>query len=484
MPESDSNQHNPYRPASEVPLDQSEAVQPRRSLPRRILNWLEVDRAVFYAIIARGWQFIAGPITIIMITQFFPEEVQGYYYAFWSVVALQQLFELGFPQAVLNFASHEWSKLEANDTDLEHADPDTVSRLSSLLRSSLICYAVTAVLSTLLVFISGWVMFSRDEFANEVTWRAPWIAMSLLSMVVFTASPLLVLLEGCNQVKAVYKMQFARAVLGNVAVWIAIAYGANLWALVYATIVKLVCEGYLILIVYRKFFAKLIRKPTGATIDWRKQIWPFQWKIALRGFFGYLNIQILNPVVFVFQGAIPAGQLGMVLQVLTAIQSACASWLRTRAAMLGILVAKQDFQELNRVFYRVGKVALWVLCIAMGSFCILNWGLHWWQLGIASRFLPPWETLCLAFGFLAITVMEFQLVYMHAHQRAPFLFIGIACAIASGLLIWWWGYWIGVTGACLAFLVINFLIKLPLFCYLFGTFCRDYHKDREHIDPA
>ena len=481
MPESDSNSDNPYRPIDqnlENSLGDRDSTV-RRSLPRRFLNRLEVDQAVFYAILARAWQFVAGPITIIMIANFFSEEVQGYYYAFWGVVALQQLFELGFPQAILNFASHQWSSLETDSTDLENADPDTVSRLSSLLRSSLVCYAVTAFLSTLLVFVCGWIMFSRDQYSDQVSWRIPWTVMSLLSMLVFAASPLLIILEGCNQVKAVYKMQFARAVFGNIAVWVAIFYGANLWTLVFATIVKLICEGYLILVIYRKLFAKLIRKPSGPTIDWRTRIWPFQRRIAIGGFFGYLNIQILNPVTFIYVGAIPAGQLGMVLQILTAVQAACSSWVRTRAAAFGILVAKQDFKELDRVFYRVSHVALWILLAVIICFCVVVWGLHWFQLSFANRLLGPLETIGLAAGFVAITVMEFQMIYMHAHQRAPFFFIGIICAIASGLLVWWWGMLMGVTGACFAFFVINVLVKLPLFCYLFSTFSRAYHAERE-----
>ena len=57
-----------------------EALSPstaKRSWLRRWLNRMEVDRAVFYAIATRAWQFIAGPISILMIVAFFTKELQG-----------------------------------------------------------------------------------------------------------------------------------------------------------------------------------------------------------------------------------------------------------------------------------------------------------------------------------------------------------------------------------------------------------------------
>ena len=52
--------------------------------PNRPAHWfvtlmrrLEVDRAVFYAILQRGWQFLAGPVTFLLIATFFTKRRAG-----------------------------------------------------------------------------------------------------------------------------------------------------------------------------------------------------------------------------------------------------------------------------------------------------------------------------------------------------------------------------------------------------------------------
>ena len=46
-----------------------------------------------------------------MISWYLTAELQGYYYTFTSLIALQVFLELGFSIVVTQFASHEWANL-------------------------------------------------------------------------------------------------------------------------------------------------------------------------------------------------------------------------------------------------------------------------------------------------------------------------------------------------------------------------------------
>ncbi len=59
------------RPSSE------DQIEPRRSLPRRLLNRAEVNQAVFFALLLRGWQLAGGAISVLLIWLFFTAEMQG-----------------------------------------------------------------------------------------------------------------------------------------------------------------------------------------------------------------------------------------------------------------------------------------------------------------------------------------------------------------------------------------------------------------------
>ena len=66
-------------------------------LAEGVLKRWDVDRAVFYAVAARAWQFPAGLVTVLLIAEFFTPAVQGYYYTAKQLMGLVFIFlgELG-----------------------------------------------------------------------------------------------------------------------------------------------------------------------------------------------------------------------------------------------------------------------------------------------------------------------------------------------------------------------------------------------------
>ncbi|MBT6902530.1 MAG: hypothetical protein HOA32_16150, partial [Nitrospina sp.] len=78
----------------------------------KFLRWIEVDRAVAFAILVKVWSLFAGPVTLYLISIYLSPEIQGFYYTFLSLIALQSFVELGFYIVITQFASHEWASLE------------------------------------------------------------------------------------------------------------------------------------------------------------------------------------------------------------------------------------------------------------------------------------------------------------------------------------------------------------------------------------
>src|SRR5688572_3707561 len=83
----------------------------RWRLAHRLAQSAQIDRAVFYVLAGRVWSFASGPITLVLIASQLTPQVQGYYYTFASLVALQGFAELGLGIVIVQFASHEWAFL-------------------------------------------------------------------------------------------------------------------------------------------------------------------------------------------------------------------------------------------------------------------------------------------------------------------------------------------------------------------------------------
>ena len=173
---------------------------------RQLLRRFEVDRAVFFGILARIWGFLAGPVTAILIATHFTPEIQGYHYTFLTILAFQSAVDLGFGTVVIQFASHEWSKLNLSKNGHIIGDDDALSRLISIAHISLKWYWGAAAIVVFSLGLGGHLFFSTSKNVG-VNWEFPWLFLCILTGIKFCMIPLWALLEGCNQVKKVYKTQ-------------------------------------------------------------------------------------------------------------------------------------------------------------------------------------------------------------------------------------------------------------------------------------
>ena len=439
-----------------------------------MLNRAEVDRATFYALVLRGWQLAGGAVSVVLISWFFSPEVQGYYYTFGALLALQTFFELGMSLVIVSAASHEWAKLQLDEHGEIAGDSAALSRLVSLGRWIAVWYGGLALGYALLVGGAGVIFFSLEPEAG-VAWFQPWLMLVALSGGLLWTLPWNALLEGCNQVTAVNRFRLCQAIVANLTVWAAISWGAGLWAAVATAAVRLAAELYFLAWRYRRFFRPFRRTAAGPGIDWQTDIWPMQWRIAISGTFSYFEYFLFTPVLFHYHGAVVAGQMGMTWTLITAVQGAALAWVQARAPLFGMLVAKRDYRELDRVYFRLTSVSLAALLAGCCAAWAVVWGLAWSGWWLAERLLPPLPTAL----FLAATVLyqwpRCQDFYLRAHRREPLWWLNAISSVLIGLLVWQFGAPGGATGAALGYLAAVLVFVLPSKTYLWERCRREWH---------
>ena len=140
------------------------------NLLHRFRRWAGVDRAVFFSNAAQMTRLVTGPVTMALVLRYLTPEIQGYYYAFAGIVAMQVFLEMGFSQNILQFASHEYAKLGFTAGQTLEGDPVARSRLISLGRLSFGYYAVAAAIFLFAVGIGGHVFFTVSG-RHGVAWQ-------------------------------------------------------------------------------------------------------------------------------------------------------------------------------------------------------------------------------------------------------------------------------------------------------------------------
>ncbi|MCH9655758.1 MAG: hypothetical protein K0U89_18065 [Planctomycetes bacterium] len=460
---------------------------PRRSWPRRLLNRMEVNRAVFYALVNRCWQFLTGPITMLLVVAFFSSELQGYYYTFGALIALQAFVEMGMQVVTVYLTSHEWHKLEIDERGYLTGESSALSRLRSLAALVLKWYAIAGTLFVLAIGLAGYYFFlSQPE--TDVIWRAPWICIVGLTAVNLMAAPCISLLDGCNQMSVTNRYRAMQGVMGTLMVCGTIFSGAGLWACVAGSAVRLVWELWLIAVRYRRFFATLLKPQPGPQVNWSEEVWPLQWKLAVQAMAAYFTSAFVIPLMFEYQGAEVAGQLGLTWTALMTLQMAANSWMLARAPLFGSLVSQNDITELNRVFRRLSQVSTVALLTGGALFCLVVWLLQlikgvelpvaWnsfepaWSLiqKVQTRILPLYPTVLLTLSLFPIHIAQCVMAYIRPFKQEPFLVLNTIYQLLTGLLVWYFGKTYGPVGAGWGFLIVGYLLSVPGFLLILKRF--------------
>jgi O-antigen/teichoic acid export membrane protein len=425
-----------------------------------LLNWFEVDRAVVFVALAKVWALGAGPVTALLIATHFTPETQGYYYTFGTILALQVFVELGLGTVLVQFASHEWSRLRLDPSGHIVGDEEALSRLISIARVGTKWYQVGGIIVTVGLSLGGYLFFSGSS-SYGVSWLWPWLCLCVLAGINICLVPVWSLLEGCNQVSQLFAFRFIQGACSSVSVWVAILLGADLWAAPVTLMVGLICAAIFFVSRYRRFIAALIwSRPLGQCINWYQEMLPMQWRVALSWVSGYLFFSIFTPVLFKYHGPVVAGQMGMTWSLLGAMQIASA-WIAPRAPKFGILIAQKKYEELEHLFWRITKIVIAIsifvaICVWLFIYVLYESGCQ-----LATRLLPPFPTALFIMAQMLTTISLPFSTYMRAQKTEPIVHLSVIAAVLNGISAITLGKYYSANGMAFGYLAINIMV-IPL----------------------
>lgn len=403
----------------------------------RVKHWTGLDRAIAFNVLARLWSAVAGVVTVLLIAHFLTPHEQGYYYTFFSLVALQIVFELGFCFVILQLAAHERARLVITPDGRIEGDAVAHSRLASVLRISIWWYSVAAVLMVATLLPAGSYFFSSHEHSEiALSWKGPWFLLVVAAALNLLMSLMSAFIEGCGFVALVAKTYLAQVVLGTLLSWGALATGHGLYAPAMLILGFATMQGTFLVIPKPKWrmLSSLMKYPVGMhSIRWRHEVWPFQWRIAITWLSSYFLSQLITPVLFSYQGAVIAGRMGMSLSISTSIGTMGLAWMSTKAAPFGSMVARGESRALNKLFFRTLWQSTVLVTAGAAAFflCLLVIRQHFPK--VAARVLPPWAFLLLLLTMIMNHVLFGEALYMRAHKREPLLIQATVVATLLGI---------------------------------------------------
>ena len=454
----------------------------------RLANAMGVNRAVAFAIMSRFWQLFTGPVTQMLIILRLSSATQDYYYAFNMMLGMQVFVELGLHVVLINMASRDWAHLSLQDGEIV-GDSRSLIRLVTLGRMAFKWYLTVAIVFMIGLIIAGIFYFDNIDFkrlqaladAETIRWLMPWVFLVLLNGVLLLLLPMTAILEGCHQLGPINRIRFWQGIAGSFFVWVTMAAGFGLWALVASAAVRTLGESYLVLVRYRSFFKPFARTLVGkGDLNWRNDVLPLQWRMAIQGVVAWGANQMPILVILHFHPTSgEAGRLGMTWTILAAFQSACVSLIDTRRPQFGSLIAKGEFRELDQQFFRFTKLATFFMAVAGSFFTAFIWVIgmrnEWLPTRLSQHLLPAGPTLLLSIAFLTYLFIMCIGVYVRAHRVEPFLSASVVSCLALAATEFWLGREFGAFGVAAGYVTGVVLLLLPSYTWIWWRF----RKNRE-----
>jgi O-antigen/teichoic acid export membrane protein len=221
-----------------------------------------------------------------------------------------------------------------------------------------------------------------------------------------------------------------QAVLGVIGLWLTLTVGLKLMALVVMHALNLIVAGAWLLRRRGPLLLSIFReRGERGAINWRREIWPFQWRIAASWIGGYCGTQAITLVLFEHLGPVEAGRFGLSLTVLGALASGATAWLTTKAPRFGGFVAQRRYDELVNQYRDAARAAMVVGVLGVVVLLTLVAAFGHLRESLAERFVPLLGLAAMAAATLASIRIGGQAIFLRSFRREPFLTLSIAIGV-------------------------------------------------------
>lgn len=449
---------------------------------KTLLKKLGIDKAIAYSSGARVVQAFTGVGSIFFISTFLSGVEQGFYYTFGSIVAIQVFFELGLTGIITQFVAHEAAHLQLEASYKYSGEEKYRSRLASLLHFCVKWYVILSLIVLLVLLIVGFIFFnSYSNEENSASWELPWILLCVATAIKLLQSPFNSFIMGIGKVKEMSKISFYQQIILPLSSWLGLICGFKLYVIGISAILSvLIWNIYVFNTDIWKILKNLWVENISERVLYFKEIFPYQWRIALSWASGYFIFQMFNPVLFATEGAKVAGQMGMTLQALNAIQAFAMSWMNTKVPLYSGMISLKEYEKLDKLFnktlWQMSSICLCLLATMYGFIEILR--ITEFKINttiIADRFLDNWPMF-----FMMIPIMANQFVfswatYLRCHKKEPFLtqsiVMGILCCVSTiGM-----GRLYGIYGITISYACLCIGIGTPWAYWIYRTKKREWH---------
>ncbi|HEX8415508.1 MAG TPA: hypothetical protein VF637_16745, partial [Sphingomicrobium sp.] len=336
-----------------------------------------------------------------------------------------------------------------------------------LVRFAGIWFSVGSGLMLVLLCVTGvifFIHFGKDQLApGELPHvLAAWILVASGVSANLVVNAALFVVEGSGNIASASQIRLQQGIVGTSAAALTLAFGGGLFAIAVQMMLMPIIGTALLARRHRKMLVDLwFFRSALDGLNWRTDVWPFQSRIAVSWLSGFFALQLFSPLTFALVGAAAAGQVGMSLQIFTALNSLFIVLVTARTPIFTKLIALGQHDELRRRFSQAFGQSMALLAAALLALPIILYAGTLLVPRFPDRIVPWPYLLPLGLTCLGNHILFAQAAFLRAHRREPFMLLssasGVLTATAASCLI----TAMGLPGAVFAYTGVTLLFTLP-----------------------
>jgi O-antigen/teichoic acid export membrane protein len=429
------------------------------------------SRAITYSVLYKAIQILSQAITILFLANLTTPEMQGLFYVFWSLIGLQIFVEMGLGGVIQSYASHIWTTLTIKEGGQLSGEEEQLVKARELFVLGKIWFAIGGTILVIILIPVGLSLLSMADVSSD-HYYLQWICASILAGTIISLQVYWSILEGFDQVEAYYRFRSVQALLGSAMLWLTIWLGYELWAIVVSLTIQFLVAIHFLIGRFGPVFGALFqlskfKQPNGLLA---REIFPFQWRVAVSFISGYFCFTVQTPLAMYFFGEETAGQIGMTWQLTGIVSTIAGAFVVPMGPRLAMAVKNAERKRVWQIFRLMHIVSavvavLLALGLLIGFSTVEYLGIN--ALTKVKQSLASLEILMFfLLGQLCVVLMLPSGYYFRAHKDWPLTLLSLASAVCNVVISIILMKLYGIIGISVGF-ALSQIFALPMLFYIF-----------------
>lgn len=292
------------------------------------------------------------------------EEI-AFYYTFFSVIAIQQVLEMGVGFTLKQYIAHAF-KIDGNIWVEE----------SKYCIKGIFDFSIKWYFSISLFIFFGVGYFGIQFFSNihsVVDWKSPWILVVTLTAVFVTLIPFQLIVEGCQDQIVLFKSQLISSIINCFVLVISIVSGLGLYSIaISVAISNLVLYSLLYTNVGDKYVGLFNLKSESTFKSIFNKIWPMLSKISITWILGYFFWNSFNLISIQDLPLVLAGKFALTLSLALAGYNIVSVIVNSQTTIFSSHISSGELKKALTIFKKLNLMSIGILILGYGVYFVVE----------------------------------------------------------------------------------------------------------------